>query len=185
MCGVLIQLFHLIMPTDREKREISKKAMAKKEEKEKIKKLKQQGLCIYEGEIIPVMEARKGGGHKGGNFGYLGRESGEKGKKYGEMGKEYGEMGKEYGEMGKEYAEMAKEYGVMGKEYGVMGKEDGVKGKEFGILGADDGVSGGKFGKLCPKESQFLGQVTSMVLCIEKASEKYDTPGEAPIQVNI
>ena len=118
MCGVLIQLFHLIMPTDREKREISKKAMAKKEEKEKIKKLKQQGLCIYEGEIIPVMEARKGGGHKGGNFGYLGRESGEKGKKYGEMGKEY--------------AEMAKEYGVMGKEYGVMVKKMESKARNLG-----------------------------------------------------
>jgi len=34
---------HLIIPTDREKREISKKAMAKKREKEKIKKLKEQG----------------------------------------------------------------------------------------------------------------------------------------------
>ena len=66
-----------------------------------------------------------------------------------------------------------------------MGKEDGVKGKEFGILGVDDGVLGGEFGKLCPKESQFLGQVTSMALHMEMASEKYDTPGEAPIQVNI
>ena len=61
--------------------------------------------------------------------------------------------------------------------------EDGVKGKEFGLLGADDGVLGGEFGKLCPKKSQFLGQVTSMAM--EMASEKYDTPGEAPIQVNI
>ena len=100
--------------------------MAKKrEEKEKIKKLKQQGLCIYEGEIIPVMEAMKRGGHKGGNFEYLGRESGEKGKKYGEMGKEYGEMGKEY-------AEMAKEYWVMGKEYGVMVKKMESKARNLG-----------------------------------------------------
>ena len=56
------------MPTVREKREISKKAMAKKkEEKQMIIKLKEQGLYLYEGDIVPVMEARKCGGRKGGS----------------------------------------------------------------------------------------------------------------------
>ena len=61
------------MPTDRELREISKKAMAKnREEKAKIKELKEKGLCVYEGEVIPVMEARKCGGQKGVKFGVQG-----------------------------------------------------------------------------------------------------------------
>ena len=155
--------------------------MAKKrEEKEKIKKLKQQGLCIYEGEIIPVMEARKRGGAKGGAkgapHGYKGGIHGVKGRDDGWKGGEHGSKG-EKGKGGN--------FGYLGREYGEMGKEDGVKGKEFGVLGGDDGVLGGEFGKLCPKESQFLGQVTSMALHMEMASVKYDTPGEAPIQVNI
>jgi len=54
--------------------------MAKtREEKEKIKKLKEQGLWLYEGEIIPVMEARKRGGHKEGAKGHTGGPDGCKG----------------------------------------------------------------------------------------------------------
>ena len=98
------------MPTDREKREISKKAMAKiREEKQMIIKLKEQGLCLYEGDTIPVMEAKKRGGlkggskgaphgHKGGPDGYKGAIHGSKGGKrkrwkfwvYGVMGKKMG-----------------------------------------------------------------------------------------------
>ena len=167
----IIQLSFLVMPTDREKREISKLAMAKKrKEKEKIKKLKEQGLCVYQGEVIPVMEARKRGGQLGASHGVKGKESGVKGK-------ESGVKGKEYGVMGEEYVSMGKEYGVMGKEYGVKGKGDGFRGKEFGIKGAEHG-------KKCPKEAQYIGQVSSLVLRIERAAEKFDTVGEPPIQVN-
>ena len=167
----IIQLSFLVMPTDREKREISKLAMAKKrKEKEKIKKLKEQGLCVYQGEVIPVMEARKHGGQLGASHGVKGKESGVKGKESGVKGKEYGVKGKEYGVMGEEYVSM-------GKEYGVKGKGEGFRGKEFGIKGAEHG-------KKCPKEAQYIGQVASLVLRIERAAEKFDTVGEPPIHVN-
>ena len=75
------------MPTDREKREISKKKMAmKREEKAKTKELKEKGLCVYEGEIIPVMEARKRGGQKGAKFGAEGAKFGAEGAKFGALG---------------------------------------------------------------------------------------------------
>ena len=84
------------MPTDREKREISKLAMAKKrEEKEKIKKLKAKGLCVYKGEVIPVMEARKRGGQEGGSHGAKGAPHGLKGALHGWKGGVHGVKGKE------------------------------------------------------------------------------------------
>ena len=62
------------MLTNRAKRLLSKENMAKKRaEKERIKKLKDQGLVEYEGEIIPLLEARRRWGQKGAVHGYKGK----------------------------------------------------------------------------------------------------------------
>ena len=181
------------MPTDRELREISKKAMAKKrEEKAKIKELKEKGLCLYEGEVIPVMEARKRGaqfGVRGGKFGALGAKFGAE---HGHKGAEHAHKGAEHGwKGGAQGVWPGKMMGFMGGEFGVLGKEDGIKGQEYGHLGGVHGQLGAKFGKLgapfgekCPKEAQYMGQISSMVLRMEKAAAKYETLGEPAIQVN-
>ena len=115
-------------------REITKKLMEKKREKEKIKNLKEKGLCMYEGEIIPVMEARKRCGVKGAEH-WKGAVAGVFPRKMIEF--------------------MGAEHGVKGKEDGVKGKEHGVKWrKEDGVKGAEHGWKGAEHGKKCPKEVQ-------------------------------
>ena len=89
--------------------------MAKKrEEKEKIKKLKEQGLCLFEGEIIPVMEARKRGGHKGGSKGHKGGSHGHKGAIHGSKGLENGYIGGEHGWKGGEHGPKGEKVEILG-----------------------------------------------------------------------
>ena len=88
----------------KEKRAISKARMAKKrKEKGRIKNLMTAGLCEFDGEIeiVPVIEARRIGGARGGTHGWKGGRKGGGDGADGWKGKEFGVEGKEFGWMGR------------------------------------------------------------------------------------
>ena len=146
------------MPTDRELREISKKAMAKnREEKAKIKELKEKGLCVYEGEVIPVMEARKCGGQKGVKFGVQGAKFGVEGAKFGAQGAKFGAQGAKFAAEGAKFGAMGAKFGAQGAEFGAQGAKFGAQGAKFGVEGAKFGALGGHTWGLAWENDGFYG----------------------------
>ena len=101
------------MPTHREIRALKKIEMAKRREiKKRKKELREQGLVDFEGEIIPLKEARRRWGQKGAVHGIKGAKHGIKGGNH----------------------------GIKGGNHGVKGATHRVKGATHGVKGATHGV---------------------------------------------